>query len=175
MDNEQLASFEEVFTFHHPKILRYAERRLSSLTAAEDIAAEVFHAAWKQWQAQKPVVLPWLYRVASNKIIDQYRAAERTAGIEAALSRLAEEPVAKLDVTELMTLRAALLTLDERSREAIFLFYWEELSAHEIAQVFGCTRTTAWAVLSRARQRLRRLIGEGQALTPVTTEGVTNG
>lgn len=167
MSADHAASFETFFVQHHGQVLRYAQRRLPSPTAAEDLAAEVFTAAWQIWAADKSLTLPWLYRVASNKIADRYRSEERRAAVQVALFRQQEEAGAGPDHLERLALREALLQLSDRDREAITLHYWEGLAAPEIAEILGCTLPTAWAVLSRARKRLRR------ALADNTTQNAT--
>lgn len=168
MRADRVVSFEQFFVQNHAKILRYAERRLPSLTAAEDLAAEVFTAAWQTWATDDSLALPWLYRVASNKIADRYRAEERRVAMQLALARQQEEPGPTHDPLESMALREALLQLSDRDREAITLHYWEGLAAPEIAQILGCTLPTAWAILSRARKRLRRALAD-DPLQPATS------
>ena len=143
---------------YYSSILRYAERRLPGFALAEDLAAEAFAAAWGRWQEGKDVELPWLYRVASNKVADHYRRSERQGRMEEALFRRFEEPNGELDALDAIALRQALEELSGRDREAIFLTYWDGLSAGEVAKVLGCTIPTVWALLSRTRRRLRALL-----------------
>lgn len=168
MSGDHAASFETFFVQNHGKVLRYAQRRLPSLTAAEDLAAEVFTAAWQTWATDDSLALPWLYRVAANKIADRYRAEERRVAMQLALARQQEGPGPTHDHLESLALREALLQLSDRDREAITLHYWEGLAAPEIAQILGCTLPTAWAVLSRARKRLRRALTD-EPTPPVAT------
>jgi RNA polymerase sigma factor (sigma-70 family) len=164
-------TFESLFERHHVKVLLYAERRLPSRAAAEDLAAEVFSAAWERWSTHGTVHLPWLYRVAANKIVDKYRAVGRREAMEQALARVEDENQQHADPLEALALREAILQLDARDREAITLFYWEGLSAPEIAEALGCTRTTAWAILSRARKRLRKALADETSPAPDLVQG----
>jgi RNA polymerase sigma-70 factor (ECF subfamily) len=168
---EEPETFEGLFERYHVKVLLYAERRLPSRAAAEDLAADVFYAAWERWSTHGPVQLPWLYRVAANKIVDKYRTVGRREAMEHALARVEEENQQHEDPLETLALREAILQLDARDREAITLFYWEGLSAPEIGEVLGCTRTTAWAILSRARKRLRKALADETSPAPELMKG----
>jgi hypothetical protein len=71
--------FCEVFDRYAPAILRYAQRRLDSREAAQDVVSETFTAAWRHWDRRPAaeVLLPWLYAIAGNAVRDQWRSAQR--------------------------------------------------------------------------------------------------
>jgi RNA polymerase sigma factor (sigma-70 family) len=82
--------FCEVFDRYAPAILRYAQRRLDSREAAQDVVSDTFTAAWRHWD-QRPapeVVLPWLYAIAGNAVRDQWRSAQRQRRLTGRLSAL---------------------------------------------------------------------------------------
>jgi RNA polymerase sigma-70 factor (ECF subfamily) len=56
-------------------------------------------------------------------------------------------------------IRAALEALRPRDREVVVLRYFEALSMEDIAEILGIRRNAAEARLSRARERLRNLLG----------------
>src|ERR1700683_2528204 len=60
-------------------ILRYAQRRLDSREAAQDVVSDTFTAAWRHWDRRPApeVVLPWLYAIAGNAVRDPRRSAGR--------------------------------------------------------------------------------------------------
>ncbi|MDR2453026.1 MAG: RNA polymerase sigma factor [Bifidobacteriaceae bacterium] len=164
-DENATAGFERLFWSCHARVLRYAERRLPTPDDAENVAAEVWAAAWARWRAGKAVELPWLYRVTANKIADHYRAAERGQAVAAALRRSAETLPAETAARERrFAVRAALLALSEREREAVMLTYWEGLRAADVAKVLGCGVPTVWAVLSRARKKLGTMVEQDATL-----------
>lgn len=165
MTEQQVDSFDAFFAASYVLVLRYAERRLPAAWLAEDVAAEVLTAAWKRWRTGDKVELPWLYRVAGNKVADHYRALSRKRVIEEALSRSIEEPALEMDMLDRLALKQALTRLGDRECEAIMLTYWEGLSAAEIAAVLGCSVASVWALLSRARRRLRGLLDDVPART----------
>lgn len=65
--------FGEVFDRYAPAILRYAQRRLDSREAAQDVVSDTFTAAWRHWDRRPApkVLLPWLYAIADHAVRDQ--------------------------------------------------------------------------------------------------------
>ncbi len=127
--------------------------------AAEDVVQEAFVKLAGQGASPRQVV-PWLYRVVRNGAISAGRAERRRRRHEAhAAGRSASwfEPRegSGLDGA---TATAALLALPAEQREIITLHLWGGLSFEEIAQVAGCSSSTAhrWYVagLDALRERL---------------------
>lgn len=150
-------TFEDFFHQTYDSVLRYALRRLPGRAQADDVAAEVFASAWRVWQKGDPLALPWLLHVARNKIADHYRRESRERTAQRSFGERLDDAEA-LSQDDHVDLWRALRRLGEREREALTLAYWDGLSGAEIAQVLGCTPATAWAVLSRGRKRLRKLL-----------------
>ena len=53
----------------------------------------------------------------------------------------------------------AVLSLPERYRDVVYLHYYEEYTAPEIARVLGKNVNTVYTLLSRAKQMLREQLG----------------
>lgn len=107
----------------------YAARRVG-VTAADDVAAEVFTVAWRRWSDVPAEPLPWLLATARLTCMNELRGRRRADG---ATTRLADELIvaqqsahAEHDIDG--DLIAALRTLSERDRELILLAAWEDLS-----------------------------------------------
>ena len=58
------------------------------------------------------------------------------------------------------SLREAMETLPQRQRTMVVLHYMEDYDVREVARIMGTTRGAVCAGLSRARETLRRRIGE---------------
>lgn len=52
-----------------------------------------------------------------------------------------------------------MLSLPERYRDVVYLHYYEEYTAPEIARVLGKNVNTVYTLLSRAKQMLREQLG----------------
>lgn len=162
-------AFDDLFHQTYDMVLRYAMRRLPGRAQADDVTSEVFSSAWRTWERGEQVALPWLLQVARNKIADHYRRESRLRGAQADLAQLLEDTDTPSQEDH-VALWLALGQLGEREREALTLTYWDGLSGAEIAQVLGCTVTTVWALLSRGRRKLRRLL-EGNTGAITNLEG----
>ena len=126
-----------------------------------DAVAEVFLVAWRR-RSEVPsgLPLPWLYGVARNVVRNIERRNRRARRLNARLSR---EPRAVAHSGEVQLVRRseeralaeALGALSGADREVIRLRAWEELSAHEIASVLGCSVAAAEKRVARALARLK--------------------
>ncbi len=52
------------------------------------------------------------------------------------------------------------MQLKPRYRDIVYLYYYENMKIHEIADVLHISRSAAGTGLSRARRQLRQLLGE---------------
>ena len=127
--------------------------------APEDIIQDAF----MKLVAQKPTPdkpLPWLYRVVRNNALSALRAARRRRRHEsAAASRLPAwflpESLSTLDAE---SATRALQSLPLEQRETIVAHLWGGLTFEQIADLTGCSCSTAhrWYIagLSALRERL---------------------
>lgn len=143
---------------HSQAVYRLAYARTGSRADAEDITQETF----LRLVAAAPVFRDeghcraWLLRVALNCAADLHRSAwrRRRVPLEEAAELAAPEAEAGDSVLE------AVLALPEAYRAPIHLFYYEEMSVAEIAQVLGKREGTVRTRLSRARAMLRAILTE---------------
>lgn len=160
--------FRELYTRHFDALLGYALRRVSRPEDAADVVADTFLVAWRRRST-----LPggdedklWLYGVARNLLANHRRGDRRRDRLGEALrerlaasaSRWAPDPSAA--VTGQVTVRQALARLGDLDREVLTLTAWEELEPREIAEVLGISAQAVRTRLSRARARLRDLVGD---------------
>lgn len=96
----------------------------------------------------------WLLRVAANCANDLFRAPWRRREEPLAEGLSAPEEPERGGVVE------AVLALPPKYRAAVHLYYYEELSVEEIAEILGRRPGTVKSRLSRARALLRRYLME---------------
>ena len=77
------------------------------------------------------------------------------------LEDLPAEPVAPEREPEDGSLWHAVQALSQDQREAVVLFYYEDLPTEEIARILGTTPGAVRVRLSRAREKLRSILKEG--------------
>jgi RNA polymerase sigma-70 factor, ECF subfamily len=63
-------------------------------------------------------------------------------------------------VTMDLDLTAAIRSLPAQQRSVVVLFYFEDRPMEEIAEMVGCSVSTGWVHLHRARKRLGTLLSE---------------
>lgn len=97
----------------------------------------------------------WFARVTINACTDWLRALSRRKWVP--LDVLAEE-CAEMDDSSKEVLEAV-LKLPEKYRDVIYLFYYEEYPAVEIAKILGKKENTIYTWLSRAKEILREKLG----------------
>ena len=160
--------FEEAFDELFPRAVRLAYRLLGDRAAAEDVAAEALARTYARWWKVRglPYRDGWVLRVATNLAIDRLR--RRSPEVQA-------EPVGEFEeAVELrLALKAALLTLAPRQRQAITLRYLGGLSDREVAQALGISLGSVKTHIHRGMNGLRARLGAGlEEVVPVAATGV---
>lgn len=162
--------FVALFREHHNAVRRFIERRVSDRESAADLTMDCFEIAWRKRDPRDPFGLPWLYRTARNLIANEYRRRDREEAlwshIEDHVRSLSRESESALTERLVEAIRA----LPEREREILWLTYWEELSAAEVAVVVGMSAGAVWTRLNRVRARLRPLIGQTELSGEVVSD-----
>lgn len=129
---------------------------------AEDVAQETFIRAYEHIGGFRgaSAFSTWLYRIAYNRAAGECR--RRSFGrIDAESCAVAEEPsVERFDEETIVRMRRALERLRPEERALVTLFYEEERSVAEIAQIMDLTQSNVKVRLHRLRERLRRYMEE---------------
>lgn len=161
-------AWAEIYRMMAPSIFRLCRRALPTRQDAEDATGEVFLRArlrLNQYDDSRPFA-PWIYRVAANHCWDELRKRRRHPELddsEDEISRLeAEAPTpqeAVLISESKRSLRRAIATLDDRTRLAVILRYFADMSYAEIGEVLGISSNFTGVLLLRARRALRTRLG----------------
>lgn len=155
--------FRRLYSAHFDAVLGFALRRTDRPEDAADVTADTFLVAWRRLGHVPPGegTRPWLYGVARRTLANHRRGEGRRAAlgerlrlqIAHAMADLADDVVHRADVT------AAMKRLSARDEEVLQLHLWEGLEPREIAEVLGVPAAVVRPRLSRARTRLRGLLG----------------
>ena len=97
----------------------------------------------------------WLIRVTLNACRDLLRSVFRSRTVS--LEELVEQP-AQLSADHREVLEAV-LSLPARYRDVVYLHYYEEYTAPEIARILGKNVNTVYTRLTRAKGLLREKLG----------------
>jgi len=125
----------------------------------EDVVQDAFVKLAHQSRPPTDAVA-WLYRVVRNGAINASRMARRRQRRESAVARPERwfvEP--EVDGLDAGTAVAALQRLDVEQREVIVARHWGGLSFEQIAEVVGCSASTAFRRYTAGVDELRKQLG----------------
>ena len=163
MSESREETFRRLYAGHFDAVLGFALRRTDRPEDAADVTADTFLVAWRRLAhvPAGPETRPWLYGVARRVLANHRRGDHRRTALgerlrkelAAAVPDCSDEVVQRADVT------AAMRRLSARDQEVLELHLWEGLEPREIADVLGLSTVVVRPRLSRARARLRDLLG----------------
>jgi RNA polymerase sigma-70 factor (ECF subfamily) len=176
--------FTELVDRFYPMLYRFA----LSLARNEPDACDLTQHTFSVWASKghslrdASKVKSWLFTTLYREFISTRRHEQRwpkeeISTVEHELPAVVPETV---DILESDQVMAALQTLDETFRAPLVLFYLQEHSYDEIAQILGVPIGTVMSRLSRARLKLQQAFlqmqsGGPQAPMPKPTRGRGHG
>lgn len=164
------AWFEDLLQRYHRPLTAFARGLVGDVQQAQDVAQEVFVAAWRASQQQTspfgtqidgPGAHRWLFRVAYRRAISVRRhngvlawesmeQLTASAGEELTSAGAFEERIAEDDA-----LSAALATLTPLDAACVLLHVVQGFTAAEVAQILDVSPEAAKKRIWRATERLR--------------------
>ncbi|HTC65266.1 MAG TPA: sigma-70 family RNA polymerase sigma factor [Candidatus Saccharimonadales bacterium] len=169
----------ELYREYAPAIFRFCRRAMPTREDAEDATMDIFvkvRQKLSQYDATRPFSA-WLYTVAANHCWDLLRRRKLRQDLET--GEVENMPLEHPDPGQLEQLvqqrtsqeiRRAMDKLPSRSRMALVLRYYSEMSYDDIASTLGVRRTFVGVVLLRARHQLREIL-EGKVSANLATGG----
>jgi len=148
------------------KLERYARRFLSSDEDIQDQIQEVFIKTYTNIQSfdTNKRFSPWIYRIAHNTFVNELRRKQNSGrsflDIDTILPYLVSSDTSDGDVLQKELAEELEHSLDEvpgKYREPLILFYYEQLSYQEIAEVLHIPVMTVGVRLKRGREQLKKL------------------
>jgi RNA polymerase sigma-70 factor, ECF subfamily len=145
-------------------LYRHAFHMLHDAEEAYEITQEVFVRAWKETRLFDPDfhIKGWLYRVTANLSLKHIRSRRVRALFQLRRPEVPKEvtiPVADAIYGEVRKeVAEALEDLPPRFRQLVVLRYFDDLSYKEIADTMKMPIGSVMSGLSRARERLKKLL-----------------
>lgn len=150
----------ELYDAMLPVVFGYCRARLA-LEDAEDVTAEVFHAAAAQLRREPDRDLrpSWFVTTARNRVIDLWRRDARWSG---RLRTMAGSSVGHIELPPEPDgpVLEALDRLPTAQRAAVVLHWIDGHTVREVAELLGRSEHAVESLLSRARRRLVTLVQE---------------
>lgn len=157
-------AFGSLYDFYAPRILGFIYRRVRDYCVAEDLTSVTFQRAFENVRRasfRNQSFGGWLYRVASNAVVDHYRRNRRTMSLASLLDRHdLDDPCVDILASALDRdeVRRGLFAVHEMHREVLILRYFDDLDADEICGILGCSKETLAGKHQRALRALRAAI-----------------
>jgi RNA polymerase sigma-70 factor (ECF subfamily) len=141
------------------RVYAYVAYRVGDGPDAEDLTSETFERALryrKSYDPKKGEPVAWLLGIAKRCVDGRGPRMELASEYadDASPVDLEDEALRRLTVAR------AVATLDDRDRELIALRYGADLTARQIAELFGARTNAIEVALHRALGRLRAAYGE---------------
>jgi len=136
------------------RVFSYFIRFLGDRDEALNLTSEVFFKAFKGIKNfnEDKEFFPWLIKIARNEGINFMRKNKVYEEIET--DKFTEENYFERDVM----LEDALKKLNENDREILLLFYQQDLSYDEIANILNISLENVKVRIFRAKKKLRKLL-----------------
>jgi len=149
--------FAWLFRREYTAVVWSANLVLHDYARAEEIAQDAFVRLLENWRKVSRYDRPggWVRRVALRLAVRAAKRQSRLVSLDEAWPVGGDEQ-RPLD----LDLIAAIRQLPPRQRAAVALHYVEDMPVNEVADVLGCSVSTASVHLHRARHKLAELLKE---------------
>lgn len=133
---------------------------LKNETDSAEVISEAIYRAYKKLDTLKneKAFKPWILRIVHNTAVEEIRKNSKVIAMEEISDSFYRGFEQKL--TESISLKNAVDSLKQPYRTAVVLFYYENLSVLQIAQITETTPAAVKQRLSRARNILKELLKE---------------
>ena len=159
-------AFGVLYDRYLPKIYRFVLLKVGGRKHdAEDLTHQAFAQAWEHINSFGFKGFPfssWLYRIASNAVIDYYRTFKNHLDIEYA----PREAVVQYpdfeglhdDSVDMQFVKSAIAKLEPDQQNVVVMRFVDELSTREIAHALGKTEGAVRVIQHRALKQIKQHI-----------------
>ena len=166
-NTEIMEQFTKAYDELSDAIFRHCWFRIGDRERAKDLMQETFTKSWQYISRGEKVdnLKAFLYRVANNLIIDEYRKKKELSldnlmveGFEPGFDdrRKNEQEI------DARFILGVVNRLDEKYREAVLMRYIDDLSPKEIAEVTGESENNISVRIHRGLSQLKELLTNGR-------------
>lgn len=164
-----LSKFEVLYELHFDRVYFFIVSRVHDRTIAEDLTSEVFHKALAnlpnyQWRGTP--FSAWLFRIASNEIVDYFKRSDREQQADELEHPLAQPDLSSTDLDFIerhVHFFRLVEQLPEIQRQVVWERFVDERSIREIARRLSKTEGAIKQLQFRALRTLRAQIGDRRA------------
>ncbi len=167
-EKEPISNKEQILTRlveqYQLQLLKMCRMYLPDSTSAEDAVQETFIKAYKALPSFRGECSEktWLMRIALNTCRD----ITRTGWFKHIDKRIVPEDLTNLtapEESEISDLAAEISSLPRKLKDAVLLYYYQNMTVEEVAQALNTSPATISRRLNAARTKLRNLLEGGNA------------
>ena len=151
-------AFELLLDRYEVKVYRMALTFLKDAGHAEEVTQDVFVKLWRALPIYDGRASPgtWLFTIARNTCLSavRFHSYRTTAPLEEVKAASGGTTLEHIDLAR------CIKRLPEIQRDVIMLFYFQEQSVDDVAQMLGLPVNTVKSHLRRARQELAEMLKE---------------
>jgi RNA polymerase sigma-70 factor (ECF subfamily) len=155
-------AFAALYDFYFPKIWAYTIRRIGHTETAEDIVSQIFLKITEALPRRKNNAPfgAWVFRIATNTIIDYYRSHGRRREEEiVSAEAIPEQGLGPDEFTEarmmFCEIEKILAELPKRDERCVHLKFFAGLNNGEIAEIENLKEGNVAIIVHRALQKIR--------------------
>lgn len=152
-------AFGELYEIYSKDMYRFAWYYTGNKYSAEEAVSEAALSAFENIRSlKKPSSFKtWLFKILYNECKKMQKGRIISASFTDYSEETAKEYITE-DADEVITLRNALGRLSDEEREILILYYSCGYSSKEISAITGIRATTLRSKISRATEKLRKLL-----------------
>ena len=158
-DSGRDQAIERLISEYQTPLLRLCYMQLHDRALAEDAVQETFlkaYRAYGQFRGQSSEKT-WLSRIAVNVCRDVQRGSWFRHTDRRVTPDMLPEASAEPDGQDI-DLALAIMALPRKLREAIILYYYQDMGTEEIAEALGIAQSSVSNRLKRGREKLRKAL-----------------
>lgn len=159
------SAFADLYHHFFPKIFGYVFKRVGHRQTCEDLVSEIFLKTFSKLELYEWRGIgfeSWLYKIASNQIIDHYRRPGSKAKVE--IEQVAHLLPADEDIflqtalqEDQAKIRETLSALPSNYEQVLTLKFLSELTNPEIAKIMDITENNVGVLVYRALKKFKEL------------------
>jgi len=169
LDQKQYTeAFELVLGQYQNKVFRLAYSMLGNRALAEEAAQDIFVRIWRALPGYRGLasLSTWIFAIARNACLTAGKASAGRKALsldepEVRIAAEAQHAVAPADIQS-AGLRDLIAQLPDKYRQVITLFYMEEKSYAQVAQLLDLPMGTVKTYLHRAKKELAAAVIESK-------------
>lgn len=154
---------------YEEKINRYLQKFISQKEDREDLVQNIFLKVFENIQSfdSKRKFSTWIYAIAHNELVNFLKKKKKMPIYFIELDTILPFSFNKKNVDGEIDLKnkkeildKALENLELKYKEPIFLFYFENLSYHDISEILKIPVSTVGVRIKRAREKIKKFFEE---------------